>query len=102
VRFANADELSGYEAGSSGEVIEVGARETFEETLFLGLRLNEGIPAATLRERFPAAWAAECEERVSEMARGGLMRVEGDVWMLTGRGRLVSNEVFGELLAVAV
>lgn len=102
VRFANADELADYEAGKAGEVTEVGEREAFEESVFLGLRLNEGVPERALRERFAPEWVSDCAERVRELAGEGLMRVEDERWRLTLRGRLVSSEVFGELLAVAV
>jgi oxygen-independent coproporphyrinogen-3 oxidase len=102
VRFANAEELAEYEAGVGGEVREVGEREAFEECVFLGLRLNEGIAVEDLRARFAWEWVEDCEARVRELAREGLMRVEDGRWRLTMRGRLVSSEVFGELLAVAV
>ncbi len=100
VRFANADELDEYDAGAGSEITEVGGREAFEESVFLGLRLNEGLSVACLHERFPAAWVRGCEERVGCLAGEGLMLVDDGQWKLTRRGRLVSNEVFGELLAV--
>ncbi len=100
VRFANADGLDDYDAGVGGELIKVSEREEFEETVFLGLRLNEGLSVSCLRERFCGAWFQDCEERVVQLARGGLMLVEDGRWKLTRRGRLLSSEVFGELLAV--
>jgi oxygen-independent coproporphyrinogen-3 oxidase len=102
VRFANAEELAEYEAGVGGEVREVGEREAFEEGVFLGLRMNAGIAVADLRARFAREWVDDCEARVRELAREGLMHVEDGRWRLTMRGRLVSSEVFGELLAVGV
>lgn len=100
VRFANADDLDAYDAGIGDELTEVREREAFEESVFLGLRLNEGLSATRLRERFSSTWVLGCEERVGVLAREGLMLVEDDRWRLTRRGRLVSSEVFGELLAV--
>lgn len=100
VRFANADELHDYGSESTREVTEVGEREAFEESIFLGLRLNEGVSPSNLRERFSKAWVRDCEERVVQLAREGLIRVANGRWALTMRGRLVSSEVFGELLAV--
>jgi oxygen-independent coproporphyrinogen-3 oxidase len=103
VRFANCDELAEYEGGAGEEqVVEVGEREAFEESVFLGLRLNEGLAVAAVRERFARTWVEDCEARVRELAREGLMCVEDGRWRLTRRGRLVSSEVFGELLAVGV
>lgn len=101
VRFANTDELDDYGQGILDEVTEIGNREAFEESIFLGLRLNEGLLVEGLLERFPKRWVDECEEHVSQLAREGLMRAANGRWSLTTRGRLVSNEVFGELLAVA-
>jgi oxygen-independent coproporphyrinogen-3 oxidase len=103
VRFANGEELAAYEGGAGEEqVVEVGEREAFEESIFLGLRLNEGVDAGALRGQFARAWVEDCETRVRELARAGLMSVEDGRWRLTLRGRLVSSEVFGELLAVGV
>jgi oxygen-independent coproporphyrinogen III oxidase len=101
VRFANTDELDDYDQGILDEVVEIGNREAFEESIFLGLRLNEGLSVDGLLERFPKQWVDECEEHVTQLAREGLMRATNGRWSLTTRGRLVSNEVFGELLAVA-
>jgi oxygen-independent coproporphyrinogen III oxidase len=100
VRFANADELEEYDACAGHEISEVGEREAFEESVFLGLRLNDGLSVESLRERFPSTWVRDCEERVRSLARDGLMLVEDRRWKLTTSGRLVSSEIFGELLAV--
>jgi oxygen-independent coproporphyrinogen III oxidase len=99
-RFANADELDDYDANVVGEITGVSDREAFEESVFLGLRLTEGLSVQRLRERFSSTWVQDCEERMGNLAQAGLMNVERDRWRLTTRGRLVSSEVFGELLAV--
>jgi oxygen-independent coproporphyrinogen-3 oxidase len=92
VRFANPDELPRY----SEELppVWIGEREAFEETVFLGLRLNEGLRLDGLRWE----WVREFEESARALVREGLMMVEDGCWRLTGRGRLVSNDVFGALL----
>jgi oxygen-independent coproporphyrinogen-3 oxidase len=100
VRFANPDELDDYDAGPVAELIEITRRDEFEESIFLGLRLTDGLSVQNLRERFPIGWVRDCEERVRELAREGLMGVTDGRWSLTTRGRLVSSEIFGELLAV--
>jgi oxygen-independent coproporphyrinogen-3 oxidase len=96
VRFANADELGLYPGVC--ETTEVGLREAFEEAVFLGLRMNEGIAGAALRAEFESAWVSAFEESALELVREGLMLLEDGCWRLTLRGRLVSNEVFGALL----
>ncbi len=100
LRFANADELTEYDRGQRSQVTEVTVRDAFEEAIFLGLRLSEGVSVAGLRQHFARAWIEDCDERVQHLAREGLMRVDGARWKLTMRGRLISSEVFGELLAV--
>jgi oxygen-independent coproporphyrinogen-3 oxidase len=89
VRFANADEMGKYMVGDGGSVTSVSEAEAAEERVFLGLRMNEGVPED---------WVGD----VSEMVRGRLMRRDKGQVMLTGNGRIVSNEVFGELLRVSV
>jgi oxygen-independent coproporphyrinogen-3 oxidase len=95
VRFANADELNVY--GVVGrEVTRVGEREAFEEKVFLGLRLLEGVCV----EELPGEFVELVGSRVREMVEGGLMFEGGGRWGLTVRGRIVSNEVFGRVLEV--
>ena len=99
VRWANPDSLDKYAgAVSRREVTRVSSREAFEETVFLGLRLNEGLALERLRE-FPSEWVEELEESAEEMMKAGLMWGSESRWGLTLRGRLVSSELFGELLA---
>ncbi|MEZ2346229.1 radical SAM family heme chaperone HemW [Terriglobus sp. RCC_193] len=99
-RFANGDALDPYIAGS--EVVEVEHIDMlgeWEESIFLGLRLVEGVSIAELQQSFPAAWVDALVERVQNLQRDGLMRLEDGRAMLTQRGRIVSSSIFGELLA---
>ena len=99
VRFANVEEMSEYRGAKSiGSVVRVGQREAFEETIFLGLRMCDGVSLADLRESVPREFVQPCEESADELIADGLMTVEDGCWRLTLRGRLVSNEVFGLLL----
>jgi oxygen-independent coproporphyrinogen-3 oxidase len=98
VRFANPEELADYRAAMPAEPTLVGVREAFEETVFLGLRMTEGISMQQLRSEFAEELVAPYEEAVRELVDEGLMLAEEDHWRLTLRGRLVSNEVFGHLL----
>jgi oxygen-independent coproporphyrinogen-3 oxidase len=97
VRFANPDELAHYnsEAPSSHQVHD---REAFEETLFLGLRLNEGVSLAQLREQFPREFTSPAEAAAQELIRDGLLGEHNGRWQLTLHGRLISNDVFTHLL----
>jgi oxygen-independent coproporphyrinogen-3 oxidase len=101
VRFANPEEMRDYdEATWGGNVVRVGADEAFEESMFLGLRLSEGVEIESLRERFGNERVRGCEDAVRELVEGGLMAEAHGRWTLTLRGRMVSNEVFGRLLEV--
>jgi len=93
VRFANADELQRYGV-EEPEVTRVSERESFEEKIFLGLRLCDGIRA----DELPREFAGLVVPAVNELVEGGLMRCENGRWMLTLQGRMVSNEVFGRVL----
>jgi oxygen-independent coproporphyrinogen-3 oxidase len=109
VRFQNADELPLYMARPSDNLFpfagplsarqeKVSADAAFEETLFLGLRMVEGVRLSRLREEFGKASVASVMLSVREICDAGLMQMDGDFLRLTGRGRMISNEVFSRLL----
>ena len=101
VRFANTDELASYGMSARTLPDRIGEEAALEETLFLGLRMLAGVDASALQERFGREAVAAVAETVRVLARDGLMRIVEDRWMLTARGRLVSNEVFAEMLVKA-
>jgi oxygen-independent coproporphyrinogen-3 oxidase len=111
VRFRNVDELHLYMAGGAGGLFPMagaqrGCRETefvsedaaFEEALFLGLRMLEGVKLSRLQEEFGEARIASVMSSIREVCDAGLMRMDADLLRLTARGRMVSNEVFSRLL----
>lgn len=107
VRFANGSELDAYMAaggpfrmlGGQEEVADFVTRHAaFEEALFLGLRMNDGVRLEDLRVGFGAGLVEAVGASVEELCGAGLMQVEGGVMQLTGRGRMASNEVFSRLL----
>jgi oxygen-independent coproporphyrinogen III oxidase len=98
VRFANADDLDAYTCGTVLEADLVGREEAFEESLFLGLRLNAGVNLGGLRGEFGAAMVLDAMPALLEVQDAGLLELEADWIRLTARGRLVSNEVFSRLL----
>lgn len=100
VRFANGDALETYLAGEQErEVDRIDRLAAWEETIFLGLRLTEGLSLHELGATYPRKWVDELEVASRGLAREGLMLVSGDRVTLTQRGRIVSSSVFGELLA---
>ncbi len=108
VRFQNGDELDGYMGG--GVLPLLGARvepvfvrgdEAFEEAVFLGLRMNEGVSLAGLRREFGLGLVSGLTDALVELVEAGLVGMEGERVWLTGRGRLLSNEVFERVLVAA-
>lgn len=107
VRFANGSGLNAYMA-AGGPFALVGGEEeapdfltreeAFEEALFLGLRMNEGVRVEALRAEFRDGLVDGVGASVEELCGAGLLDVEGGVMRLTGRGRMASNEVFSRLL----
>jgi oxygen-independent coproporphyrinogen-3 oxidase len=111
VRWANADDLEKYEGlrfetqGSRFEGPEVewiGVEKGFEEAMFLGLRMNEGVDLGELRTEFGEGLVQGAEAALSDVEQAGLVERKGSRVRLTARGRMVSNEVFSRLLVGAV
>ena len=114
VRFANTDNLDAYlgdtspagsfeivsqsVSSSDPEADVIGREEAFEESLFLGLRLNEGIALGDLRSDFGDALLEDAMPALLEVRAAGLLEMESGQIRLTARGRMVSNEVFSRLL----
>lgn len=100
-RFCNGDELDSYLASDGpGAPEAVDALAAFEESVFLGLRLREGIAVRDLRTEHPAKWVNAMLEVARDLERNGLVAFQSDRLLLTARGRVLSSTVFGELLAV--
>jgi oxygen-independent coproporphyrinogen-3 oxidase len=109
VRFANTDDLDAYlethrgpfarRVGPEAEII--GTEQAFEESLFLGLRLNEGVSLDVLREQFGDAMVRDALPALLEASDAGLLELENGRIRLTVRGRMASNEVFSRLLIQA-
>jgi oxygen-independent coproporphyrinogen-3 oxidase len=109
VRFANAADLDAYMGasqegllsvwpGASRNVNGIEHEEAFEETLFLGLRLNEGVDLRLVRERFGEDLLRDAMPALAEVRDAGLLEFTGEWMRLTSQGRLLSNEVFSRLL----
>lgn len=99
VRWAGPEVLQEYAGAASARQPEwVDERAAFEETVFLGLRLIAGVDWDRV-STFRREWIAELQERVVELSVGGVMGWDARRFWLTARGRMVSGEVFGELLA---
>jgi oxygen-independent coproporphyrinogen-3 oxidase len=102
VRFATPDSLDAYMNCAQHTVTPVCAQAAIEESFFLGLRLNRGIDVERLRSEYKAEFNPETvalwESAIRESVQEGLLEQLGGSLRLTGRGRLLSNEVFARFL----
>jgi oxygen-independent coproporphyrinogen-3 oxidase len=108
IRCATPDSLDAYMSRVAHTVTPVTAQAAIEESFFLGLRLNRGIDLKSLLKLVegchpdpepvqgegPAVWETAIRQCVQE----GLLEQQGTILRLTGRGRLLSNEVFARFL----
>jgi len=102
VRWANPDDLDIYmqqgESGAVPKVEWVNRERAFEEAIFLGLRMNEGLDLNDLRAQFGEDLLHAAQFSLDEVEEAGLLLCQGSHIHLTARGRLASNEVFSRLL----
>lgn len=97
VRFAVTDSLTEYLAGHDLVRTVVTPLMAFEEEMFLGLRMNEGVDLAKLSDQ--QAVKPGYPQRLAELESKGLIERRGArVLRLTNAGRLLSNEVFQSFL----
>ena len=103
-RWNNTDSMEEYlEKSERPEEIQVcreklSVREQMEETMFLGLRMTEGIE----RERFQKEFGISVEEVYGDALRRleglGLLQADGGRIYLSRKGISLSNQVFVEFL----
>jgi oxygen-independent coproporphyrinogen-3 oxidase len=99
-RYAAPSNLAAYleSIESEGRAIDwekpVGQDEALEETVFLGLRLRQGLDWKALRNLYGNGRVARYEGVLAEMSEHGLLTWRDSVVQLTPRGMLLSNEVF--------
>jgi oxygen-independent coproporphyrinogen-3 oxidase len=94
VRLATTENYDQYFTAPQWKASDVSREQALEESFFLGLRLNRGVDLAELgkeHERY--------ESVIRELAADGLLEESGAMVRLTGRGRLLSNEVFERFIA---
>lgn len=76
------------------ERTELTGPQAFSESIFLGLRLMEGISVQTLQERFGVDIRTQHGDDLDKFHHAGLLEFDGDLIRLTRQGALLSNEVF--------
>jgi oxygen-independent coproporphyrinogen-3 oxidase len=98
VRFAGADVLEKYVAGSPPQGTAVSHANALEERFFLGLRLNRGVDLRDVAANFGQQALDNLSPAIAELIGDGLIQRHRDCIRLTPRGRLLSNEVFQAFL----
>jgi oxygen-independent coproporphyrinogen III oxidase len=101
VRFATADVLEKYVAGSPLQRTTVSPGAALEESFFLGLRLYRGVDLREIAVTFGQQALENVRPAIAGLVADELMEQHGDFIRLTARGRLLSNEVFQAFLAPA-
>jgi len=99
-RFSTPDSLDNFMAGAPLNRTLVSPRDALEETLFLGLRLTQGVDLKAVSARLGVAAEAMFGETIRELESSGMLEHEGDIVRLTPAGRLFSNEVFQRFIAL--
>jgi oxygen-independent coproporphyrinogen-3 oxidase len=82
-------------------VEKIGREKAFEEAMFLGLRLNDGVNLEALRAEFGEELMYGAMNSLVDIEEAGLVLRDGSWVRLTARGRMASNEVFSRLLVGA-
>jgi oxygen-independent coproporphyrinogen-3 oxidase len=101
-RCTTTDDLKEYLSSSSttAETSWLGPAQQLEEAWFLGLRRNLGVDLKALRREFGARPVEPSIAVAKRLADDGLLTIEGNRVCLNSRGRLISNDVFGEFLGL--
>jgi oxygen-independent coproporphyrinogen III oxidase len=99
-RFSNCPEINEYcrliESNNNPVVWReaVAAEQALQESLFLGLRLSQGIDWNVIKGRYVSDSLGHYEKALKELCKDGLTEWNGANVRLTVKGILLSNEIF--------
>lgn len=86
--------------GPVSEVEAISDAVEMGETMMMGLRLMEGVSGEGFRARFGRTLDSVFGADIKELEELELLERGEDRWKLTGRGRLLGNEVFQRFVSV--
>ena len=100
VRYKNTEDLEAYLGGdfSKKEFFVLTKDNQIEVTMFLGLRVLEGVSKEQFREQFSCELRVVYRKELEKLEKEGLLEEEGDFVRLTSRGIDLSNPVLAEFL----
>lgn len=73
-------------------------KDEIEESIFLGLRMNEGIKFEDFLEKYNFNFKEEYKNEINKLKNMGLIQVDDEFMTLTQKGREISNSVFVEFI----
>jgi oxygen-independent coproporphyrinogen III oxidase len=101
LRSTTTSDLGEFLAGPhAADTSWTSSAQQHEEAWFLGLRLNRGVNIAEVIREFGPEPTAQAMEVVARLVEDGLLESDGETVQLTVRGRMLSNDVFQEFLAL--
>jgi oxygen-independent coproporphyrinogen-3 oxidase len=80
------------------EITTLSFREELEESIFLGLRMREGLSLPLFQRKYGIDLLEKGRDALVRLKEFGLVEVQADCLLLTVKGCLLSNEVFTALL----
>ena len=100
LRYKNTDDLQEYlnRDFSKKELLVLTKDNQIEETLFLGLRMMEGVSLSVFEEHFHCPLTVIYQREIQKLTEKGLLRMEEDRISLTEKGIDLSNMVLSEFL----
>ena len=100
LRYKNTDDLQEYlnRDFSKKELLVLTKDNQIEETLFLGLRMMEGVSLSAFEEHFHCPLTVIYQREIQKLTEKGLLRIEKDRISLTEKGIDLSNMVLSEFL----
>ena len=101
IRYSNVESILKYIAAVCGggspvaERVLISPSAAAAEGMILGLRLLEGIDCAEFEARYGSSPIEAYPQQIAELVQSGLIQLTPGSLMLTVRGRLLANQVFG-------
>lgn len=104
IRYNNICELDNYEKMilEGEKPIEweekLSIKDEIEESIFLGLRMNEGIQISDFKEKYNFDFEKEYKNEIEKLSKMELIEIDNNLMKLTQKGREISNSVFVEFI----